>query len=140
MNSLDPSLSKYLSSSKQDIYDEYHGSRKKTKKRKLESTGLLIAGEDGDGAGADSWNPWTATERKMNGGSLVYGDDENEKDRMPGGRYATGIVYSRTMLTRFSLSGSRRTPHDIHLQTGSWVIKVERACYTTCRRRSNTCR
>ena len=89
MNSLDPSLAKYLSSSKQDIYDEYHGTgtagtKKKSKKRKVESgsaggAGLVIAGDDGS-----SWNPWTATERKAYNGGNLLNDEDEENDRLPG--------------------------------------------------------
>lgn len=89
MNSLDPSLAKYLSSSKQDIYDEYHGTGsskskgKSKKKRKIEGTssngGMLIGGDDG---GDDSWNPWAAAEKKARGRGID--DDDEDGERMPG--------------------------------------------------------
>lgn len=83
MNSLDPSLAKYLSKSKQDIYEQYHGgssSGKKKKKSKHASfshetggTGLIIA-DDGD----DVANPWNASSSKM----MLDGDEDD--DRQPG--------------------------------------------------------
>jgi len=56
MNSLDPALARYLPQSKQDILENYHGSKKKSKKRKLASTsgagvsvgGLLINDDSED--------------------------------------------------------------------------------------------
>lgn len=86
MNSLDPSLAKYLSKSKQDIYEQYHGSsssssglKKKKKSKKHDNgeggstgTGLIIADDADDGL-----NPWSRSS-----GMLVDGDDEDE--RQPG--------------------------------------------------------
>lgn len=57
MNNLDPKLAKYLSSAKQEIYNEYHGTGKKkgSKKRKqpdsatstVAGAGFVIADDDG---------------------------------------------------------------------------------------------
>lgn len=86
MNSLDPSLAKYLSKSKQDIYEQYHGSsssggsglKKKKKSKKHDNgeggsngAGLIIADDADDGL-----NPWSRTS-----GMLVDGADD---DRQPG--------------------------------------------------------
>jgi len=83
MNSLDPSLAKYLSKSKQDIYEQYHGSSSSTVKKKKKSK-RLDNGEGGSGVGLiiaddadDGLNPWSRTS-----GMLVDGDDDD--DRQPG--------------------------------------------------------
>lgn len=84
MNSLDPSLAKYLSKSKQDIYEQYHGSGSAVKKKKkskrydagdsIASTssavgsGLIIA-DDAD----DVVDPWS----RRSTGMLVDGDDDD---------------------------------------------------------------
>jgi hypothetical protein len=104
MNSLDPSLAKYLSSSKQEIYNAYHGTgtstlssdyaqdeparkMKKKKKRKLApdaessagigpgtGTGMIIEDEDG------GYNPWTAVSRRAGGDD----EDDDESGFAPG--------------------------------------------------------
>lgn len=89
MNNLDPSLAKYLSKSKQDIYEEYHGKKRKKKSKTTDTytpvasgsgsgsgNGLLIA-DDADDAGWGGSNPWNRAS-----GMVV---DEDEDDRQPGG-------------------------------------------------------
>lgn len=92
MNSLDPKLAKYLSASKQEIYDEYHG-KKKSKKRKqadpdgdsiLHGNGFRIAGLDDDEGNGFGWG----AKRKL----------EDEEDTALGGVHVVANVRSNGLM------------------------------------------